>query len=166
MLTSPLGSYSVVSLTVYSHSCGVTGQLFVQQHSKLSQWPDPAGENCFLAFWFWGWLVCFKKKNQPHIYISTWHDTNMWGTTVEDWASWEGTAILIDPNGNRAWNPWMPEFCFPSLLVARFCFFLCIGICLITKWANAFLTRSLLSHFFPCPSLPGCISTGTGHSWG
>lgn len=132
----------LASLTVYSHSCGVTGQLLCSNTVNLVSDLTQLGK---IVFWHFssgvGWFVF--EKNQPCVYISTWHDTNMWSTTVGNWAVWEGFAILKDPNGNRAWNPWMPEFCFPSPLVACFSFFLCIGICVITKWPKAFLTRSL-----------------------
>lgn len=132
----------LASLTVYSCSCGVTGQLLCSNTVNLVSDLTQLGK---IVFWHFssgvGWFVF--EKNQPRGYISTWHDTNMWSTRVGNCAVWEGFAILIDPNGNRAWNPRMPEFCFPSLLVARFSFFLCIGICVITKWPKAFLTSSL-----------------------
>lgn len=39
--------HSVIRPYCYSHSCTLLGQLFVQQHNKLDECPDPAGEAIF-----------------------------------------------------------------------------------------------------------------------
>lgn len=75
----------LASLTVYSCSCGVTGQLLCSNTVNLVSDLTQLGK---IAFWHCssgvGWFVF--EKNQPCVYISTWHDTNMWSTRVGNWA--------------------------------------------------------------------------------
>lgn len=128
----------LASLTVYSCSCGVTGQLLCSNTVNVVSDLTQLGK---IAFWHFssgvGWFVF--EKNQPCVYISTLHDANMWSTRVGNWAVWEGFAILIDPNGNRAWNPWMPVL----LPLTAGCMLLLPVHWYLCDYQVAFLTRSL-----------------------
>lgn len=96
MFANTQSLHSVIRPNCYSHSCTLPGQLFVQQHNKLDQCPDPAGEAvvsfvpgcCFFVLVFLcfgsGFLVlCFVAVlffvfffYQLHICISTCHDAD------------------------------------------------------------------------------------------
>lgn len=75
----------LASLTVYSCSCGVTGQLLCSNTVNVVSDLTQLGK---IAFWHFssgvGWFVF--EKNQPCVYISTLHDANMWSTRVGNWA--------------------------------------------------------------------------------
>lgn len=167
--------HSVIRPSCYSHSCTLAGQLFVQQHSKWDQCPDPAGEAvfsfvsgccvfilvCFLHLGSGFLMLCFVVLlfffNQLHVCISTWHDADKRTSTgVED-------HHPNGPPGNRVWNPQMPKLCFSfaaGFTLLRFAVLWCLcgyQVSWCSFWPDRFSepTPSWLSH-----------QGSTMHCWG
>lgn len=132
--------HSVIRPNCYSHSCTLPGQLFVQQHNKLDQCPDPARETVFSfvsGCWVFFVLVRFRVLGVVFLCLVL----VIFKICVSTWA-WCRQENKHWDRGQYQQSPWKESLksIHAKTMLFLCCWFhtsaflLCIGVCVVTKW--------------------------------
>lgn len=168
--------HSVMRPNCYSHSCTLPGQLFVQQHNKLDQCPDPARETVFSfvsGCWVFFVLVRFRVLGVVFLCLVL----VIFKICVSTWA-WCRQENKHWDRGQYQQSPWKESLksIHAKTMLFLCCWFhtsaflLCIGVCVVTKWVwfdgsswpDASLSQLLLVHH----CLGRHTRASTMHCWG